>query len=150
VEATVTELSLQDRVQWEQLYCGYAEFYKVPMNQQILDTVWSWIFDEQNKFYCLTAKNDAGEMLGIMHYREMPSPLRGRLAGFLDDLYVLPACRGTGVVDALFAALATVSREKNWPFVRWITADDNYRGRGVYDKLAERTQWITYQMATDE
>ena len=25
--------------------------------------------------------------------------------------------------------------------------DDNYRGRGVYDRLAKRTMWITYDLA---
>lgn len=143
---TVSKLSPQDRTDWERLYHGYADFYQVPMNQEILDTVWSWIFDEQNKFYCIAAKNDEGSLLGFMHYREMPSPLRGKSVGFLDDLYVLPESRGAGVVDALFDSLRESSRNNGWPIVRWITADNNYRGRGVYDKLAERTQWITYQL----
>jgi hypothetical protein len=32
--------------------------------------------------------------------------------------------------------------------IRWTTADDNYRARGVYDRLATRTTWITYDMDT--
>ena len=31
----------------------------------------------------------------------------------------------------------------------WITADNNYRGRAVYDKLATRTDWLTYEMKID-
>jgi len=76
----------------------------------------------------------------------MPSPLRGKTVGFLDDLFVDPAARGNGVVDALFEALNREADARGWPFVRWITADDNYRGRSVYDKLAKKTQWNTYQM----
>ena len=34
--------------------------------------------------------------------------------------------------------------------VRWITADDNYRGRAKYDQHASRTMWITYDMAPAE
>ncbi len=142
----VSALSINDRKGWEKLYCEYAEFYQVPMNQEILDTVWSWIFDEHNKFYALMAKDDAGKCLGLMHYRAMPSPLRGKLVGFLDDLYVKPEVRGGGVVDALYKALSDAASENGWPFVRWITADNNYRGRSVYDKLSEKTQWLTYQM----
>ena len=37
-----------DRQNWEKLYIGYAEFYKVPMNIEILDTVWSWLFDKKH------------------------------------------------------------------------------------------------------
>jgi hypothetical protein len=35
---------------------------------------------------------------------------------------------------------------REWSVVRWITAEDNYRARAVYDRLAERTKWITYDI----
>lgn len=149
MKVIVSNLSLTDRNGWESLYYGYAEFYKVPMNQEILDTVWSWIFDKENPFYSLVAKDESGRYVGLMHYRAMPSPLRGKLVGFLDDLYVKPECRGHGVVDALYQALNVSAADKGWPFVRWITADNNYRGRAVYDKLSDKTQWLTYQMPVD-
>ena len=145
----VSELSMNDRKEWESLYYGYADFYKVPMDQEILDTVWSWIFDVNNPFYALVAKDGSGNYLGLMHYRAMPSPIRGKLVGFLDDLYVKPEGRGVGVVDALYEALNKSALEKDWPFVRWITAENNYRGRGVYDKLSDKTQWVTYQMPVE-
>ena len=50
------------------------------------------------------------------------------------------------MADALIEAVAGVARERGWGVLRWITADDNYRGRGVYDRLATRTMWITYEM----
>ena len=149
MKIVVSELSLQDRVEWEVLYYGYAEFYKVPMNQEILDNVWSWIFDKNNAFYALVAKDDAGRYLGLMHYRAMPSPLRGKLVGFLDDLFIKPEFRGNGIVDALYEALNRSAVDKGWPFMRWITAENNYRGRGVYDKLSDKTQWVTYQMPVE-
>jgi len=31
--------------------------------------------------------------------------------------------------------------------VRWITADDNYRAQALYDKVATRTHWVTYDAA---
>ncbi len=30
--------------------------------------------------------------------------------------------------------------------MRWITAEDNYRGRSVYDRVALKTSWITYNI----
>jgi len=141
--------TLKDKAQWEALYYGYATFYKVPMNQEILDNVWAWIMDVDHGFYCLLAKDETGQCVGFMHYRAMPSPLRGKMVGFLDDLFVEPKCRGNGVVEALYEALNRSAKDKGWPFMRWITADNNYRGRGVYDKLSQRTHWITYQMPVD-
>lgn len=143
---TVTRLNEADRAAWETLYHGYATFYKTSVTPAGLDAVWSWIFDQGEKFYALGARDEQGKLIGLMHYREMPSPLRGTKVGFLDDLFVTPEKRGSGAVDALFASLEEDARVHGWPLVRWITGDDNYRGRGVYDKLATRTMWITYQM----
>jgi GNAT superfamily N-acetyltransferase len=145
----VQSLTEQDRTQWEALYRGYAEFYKVPMNEDILNTVWSWIFDKDNAFYCFLAKTDEGKAVGLMHCRAMASPLRGAMVGFLDDLFIDPDHRGIGTAQLMYQALADFGKGQAWPFVRWITADNNYRGRGSYDKIADKTHWVTYQMATD-
>jgi len=37
--------------------------------------------------------------------------------------------------------------ERGWALVRWITRDNNYRARGLYDRLALRSDWITYEMS---
>jgi len=146
---SVSRLQQQDRAAWEQLYYGYAEFYRVEMNQRILDTVWGWIHDDANPFFGLIAKDASGGALGLMHCRQMPSPLRGALVGFLDDLFVLPEARGQGVVEALYEALNELGQEQGWPFIRWITAEDNYRGRAVYDRLSAKTHWVTYQKTVE-
>ncbi len=145
----VKPLQPQDRAEWERLYRGYAAFYKTVMTDEILDTVWGWIHDDGNPFFGLIARDAAGRAVGLMHCRQMPSPLRGALVGFLDDLFVDPDARGQGVVEALYQALNDLGREQGWPFIRWITAEDNYRGRAVYDRLAEKTHWVTYQKAVD-
>ncbi len=96
----VLPISPPDRDDWDALYYGYAEFYQVPMNDEILDTVWGWIHDDDNPFFGLIAKDENGKALGLMHCRQMPSPLRGALVGFLDDLFVVPQARGQGVVES--------------------------------------------------
>lgn len=135
-----------DRDDWERLFRGYAEFYQVPMNEQIVDTVWGWILDPEKQFHCILAKEDGSPAVGLMHYRPMFSPARGAIAGFLDDLFVDPAARGRGVVDRLFEELSARAREQGWPVVRWITRDNNYRARAAYDRVALRTDWITYEL----
>lgn len=143
---TVDNPAPDDRADWERLYRGYAEFYQVPMNDTILQTVWQWVFDTDKAFHCILAKDAQGKGIGLMHYRAMFSPLRGAMAGFLDDLYVDPAARGQGAVNRLFEELKDRARGEGWPVVRWITRDNNYRARAVYDRVATRTDWITYEL----
>jgi len=145
----VEKLELSDRKAWQGLYQGYADFYKMPMAQKTLDTVWSWIHDEKVEFYAIVAKDDTGRLLGFMHFRPMPSPLRGEIYGFLDDLFVVPDQRGSGVVQLLFKELKVISQQQNWKAVRWITATDNQRARAVYDKISSAIDFVTYQMPID-
>ena len=76
----------------------------------------------------------------------MPSPLRGAEIGFLDDLFVGTRARGSGVAEALLREVDRVAGQRGWDVVRWITRDGNYRARNVYDRLAARSDWITYEM----
>ena len=136
---SVAALPLEAPSQWEALYRGYANLYQVPMTPETIKTVWQWIFDENNAFYCLVATDETNNLVGLMNYRLMPSPLRGKSVGFIDDLFVLPTSRGSGAIDKLFDALSTSAQQQGWSFVRWITAENNYRGRAVYDKLSTKT-----------
>ena len=144
----VEELNISDKVEWSQLYHGYADFYEMPMNDKILDSVWSWIFDKEIKFYAIGVKSFEEELIGFMHFREIPSPLRGSLVGFLDDLYIHPKHRGSGAVQVLFKELKSIATQNGWPYVRWITATDNRRARTVYDKISGTIDFVTYQMQT--
>jgi GNAT superfamily N-acetyltransferase len=135
-----------DKPAWRRLYDGYATFYKVPMNDEVADRVWGWINDPAHGVEALVARTHEGQVIGLAHFRSMPRPLNGSTAGFLDDLFVDPAFRGGRVADRLITAVAELARQRGWTVIRWLTADDNYRARGVYDRHAKRTMWITYQM----
>ena len=49
-------------------------------------------------------------------------------------------------VLALLHHLDGIAAARGWPVTRWITQDNNYRARGLYDSLSTRTGWITYEM----
>jgi GNAT superfamily N-acetyltransferase len=135
-----------DQPGWRRLYEGYAAFYKMPMTDAIAERVWSWLHDPAHVLEALVARTPAGAVVGIAHFRAMPRPLTGSTAAFLDDLFVDPELRGARVADALLAELKRVAQTRGWTLIRWLTADDNYRARGVYDRHAKRTMWVTYQM----
>jgi ribosomal protein S18 acetylase RimI-like enzyme len=136
---------------WARLFQGYAVFYHCPSSDEHKRMLWNWIHDE-HRIDCLVAVeideagSETGEPQGLAHLREWVRPLRGVVCGYLDDLYVEPTRRGSGIVDALLAEINRIAVARDWPVVRWTTADDNYRARSVYDRLATRTTWITYDM----
>jgi ribosomal protein S18 acetylase RimI-like enzyme len=135
-----------DREVWRGLYRAYADFYLEAVTDAQLDLTWSWITDPHHDVSALLVRDSAGTAVGLAHYRPYFRPLAAAVAGHLDDLFVVPAARSTGAVDALLQALRVIARQRGWSKIRWITADDNYRARSKYDQVAERTMWVTYDM----
>ena len=146
-EFAIVKPGPRDQEGWRRTYNGYANFYKREMTDAIADRVWGWITAEKPHGPCegRVARTPDGRVIGLAHFRDMASPLRGAVAGFLDDLFVDPSWRGQKVCRALLDEVAAIGRARNWPFYRWLTADDNYRARALYDQAAKRTMWITYQ-----
>jgi GNAT superfamily N-acetyltransferase len=146
MKATISKPVEADRAGWRRLYQLYAEFYRMPMDEATAGLVWSWLHDPAHPVKGLVAKGADGQMLGLTHYRPMPSPLRGKDICFLDDLFVVPEARGSGLGETLIAAVVEEARRQGWPSVRWITAEDNARARRLYDRVAKQTHWITYEI----
>ena len=142
----VVPVAAEHRAEWECLYAGYAAFYRVEQTPAMRATVWDWRHDPAHEVEGLVALAADGRPVGLAHFRPFARPLAASTGGFLDDLFVAPEARGTGAAQALIAAVAERGRARGWTMLRWITAEDNYRGRAVYDRLAEKTRWLTYEI----
>ena len=145
-ETRIVRPQAAHRAAWDRLYAGYADFYRVAQTPEMRDRVWSWLMDEGHEVEGLLALDEAGEPVGLAHFRPFARPLSASTGGFLDDLFVAPTGRGGGQARALIEAVAAVGRERGWSVIRWITAEDNYRARGLYDQVAGRTPWVTYDV----
>jgi GNAT superfamily N-acetyltransferase len=145
-DVEVRPLEARDRGAWEALYAGYAEFYRLPLTAERAERLWDWLLDPDHPVEGrLATVRGGGGAVGLAHFRDMPSPLRAQTLGFLDDLFVAPEARGGRVAGALLEAIAEIGRARGWPCYRWITREDNFRARGLYERVAERTDWVTYE-----
>ena len=55
-------------------------------------------------------------IVGLAHYRRMPSPLRGQDIGFLDDLFVDPKYRGQKIGEKLIYKMKEISKSQRLEF----------------------------------
>ena len=141
----IRKIELQDKKNWAKLYNGYADFYKVPMNAGILDTLWGWIQDESHIVNGICFELE-GKIVGIAHYRTMPRPIKGQYIGFLDDLFVEPDYRGQKIAQKLINHLKSLSKDNNWDGIRWITHSSNKSAKNLYDKIAYNTGFELYEL----
>ena len=146
MQITTRAVEEGDRARWEELYQGYAEFYETEQSAEMRARVWQWLFDPDHEVQGLVAENGDGELVGLAHYRAFARPLAAATGGFLDDLFVDPQARGSGAAVALIDAVKAEAAKHGWSVIRWITAEDNYRARGLYDRVAEKTRWVTYDI----
>ena len=141
----IRNLEHKDKCNWAKLYNGYANFYKIPMNTVILDTLWDWIHDKSHivNAFCFELE---GNIVGIAHYRTMPRPVKGQYIGFLDDLFVEPEFRGQKIAQKLIGHLKSLSTANNWDGIRWITHSSNKTAKILYDKIARNTGFELYEL----
>ena len=144
----IRSLDHKDKGKWKKLYNAYADFYNLPMNSGILDTLWDWILDDYHIVNGICYELE-GNIVGIAHYRTMPRPIKGEYIGFLDDLFVEPEFRGLQIAKKLIDYLKSLSKANNWNGVRWITHSSNENAKKLYDKIANNTGFELYELKGD-
>ncbi|WP_419818947.1 GNAT family N-acetyltransferase [Glaciibacter flavus] len=134
----------RDFFPWLGLWEGYSAFYDSPVTDEKALRVWTWLMDKQHDLTGFVA-HDGDDLLGLVHVREYPRTLDGDRALFLDDLFVDPDSRERGVGAALIEQAKSFARENGLSVINWITAEDNDNAQRLYDSVAERTTWVTYE-----
>jgi GNAT superfamily N-acetyltransferase len=141
----VRPVEQRDADAWRRLFRDYGVFYKTEFDDAQLDHVWGLLTTEGSGVDALVAEVD-GAVVGIAHYRSHPDTFSTGNDWYLDDLFTDPSARGTGVASALIERLSELARATGPGTVRWITAEDNVTAQRVYDRLAKRTTWVTYEI----
>jgi len=137
----IRAVELRDRDAWAALFVAYGEFYETAFTDEVVDSTWRRLLDPTEGIDALVAELD-GAVVGFAHYRSHPDTFSTGRDWFLDDLYTAPEARGRGVATALIDHLKQLADGT----LRWITAESNTTAQSVYDKLATRTTWVTYEV----
>jgi ribosomal protein S18 acetylase RimI-like enzyme len=143
---SVRALTPADREVWQELYAGYGEFYGTPLDDAKAERVWAWLMDPAYEAHGLLAITGEGRPVALAHYRQFARLLGDGIGIYLDDLFTAADARGSGAASALIAHLRDLARERGAGVVRWITASDNLAAQHLYDRLATRTGWVTYDL----
>ena len=89
-----------------------------------------------------------GRLVGFALYYDLPEAISGLRAGQLDDLFVAPEARGTGVAQALIARLVEEGGRLGWMHLRWMVPEAN-PAAALYERIAERASWRSYVIRID-
>lgn len=146
VDLAVRPLAAEDEARWRELFTAYGVFYETDFTDEVLDRVWALLTTPGSGVEGLVAERD-GVVIGFALHRSHPDTFTGTRDRYLDDLYVDPSARGLGAATMLIETIVGIARAADEHGVlRWITAADNERAQRVYDRIATRTTWLTYEV----
>lgn len=89
------------------------------------------ITSEHKPFECLIAENQ-GRIVGFALFFQNYSTWEGRPGIYLEDLYVRPEARGTGVGKMLLTRLTEIATERNYGRIEWSVLSSNISALEFY------------------
>jgi GNAT superfamily N-acetyltransferase len=143
--ARVTEADLPELLP---LMRGYCDFYEVdPSDDDLLAMARALIADPEREGVQLLARDSGGESIGFATIFWSWSTLSASRIGVMNDLFVAPDARGTGVAEALIDACLERCREQGATSLGWQTAHDNHRAQALYERVGgRRAEWVDYSL----
>lgn len=141
----IREAQAADENAWRRLWDGYLAFYETRLPPQVTARTWARILDPSSAMRGRLAEVDgrvAGFSVSVLHEGTWTT---GPVC-YLEDLFVDPACRGTGLGRALIQDLVDLGRAAGWSTLYWHTRTDN-PARRLYDGFVTADDFVRYRLA---
>jgi GNAT superfamily N-acetyltransferase len=146
---TISRVREEDLEDLLPLMRGYSDFYEVdPPDERLLWLSRELLANPEHDGVQLIARDPgSGRAVGFATiYWSFSTSQAARIA-VMNDLFVVPEARGSGVADALILACADLARERGAADLQWQTARDNLRAQAVYERLGGvRSEWVDYSL----
>jgi GNAT superfamily N-acetyltransferase len=130
---------------WLPLWQAYLRFYRGEVTSAVTAETFRRLAGGLDGMTGLVALDGVGEPVGLAHLVFHPSTWAAEPYCYLEDLYVSPRARGTGVsrelLDAVFAEAARRGAARTY----WETQEFNGAARSLYDQVAHRTSFVVYE-----
>ena len=146
--ATIRRVEKEDLPDLMPLLRAYCDFYRVdPSDEALRALVNALIADPEHEGMQLLARDDAGMAIGFATVYWGWSTLSATRIGVLNDLFVAPEARGSGLAEALIEASRAECAARGAGELSWQTAKDNSRAQAVYERIgARRSEWLDYSL----
>lgn len=144
---TLRALRSADRPAWAELWQAYLAFYDSALPGSVYDSTFARLTDPSDTGMNAIVAEQGGRLVGLVHYLYHAHCWKPEGVCYLQDLYVDPSLRGTGLGRALIEAVYAAADKDGHPTVYWLTQTFNTTARQLYDRVAVQTPFIKYQRA---
>jgi GNAT superfamily N-acetyltransferase len=109
------------------------------------------LFGPDPRAFCLVGELPDGALAGMALWFETFSTWTGRHGIWLEDLFVRPAHRGTGLGRLFLERLAAICVERGYRRLEWNVLDWNEPALGFYRRLGAQAldEWTVHRVSGD-
>jgi ribosomal protein S18 acetylase RimI-like enzyme len=131
---------------------AYCDFYEVaPSDAALIELFEALYEDPAREGVQLIARGPREEPLGFATLYWTWSTTHAARLAVMNDLFVVPEARGSGLAEQLIDACREQSRARGATTLSWQTAPDNRRAQRLYERIgAVREQWVDYSLPVTE
>lgn len=142
----IRTIEAADEARWRELWHGYLDFYGAQVPEEITAKTFARLLDADTPVRGFAALDDAGTVVGIVHYIFHPSTWSEAGYCYLEDLFVDPALRRSGAGRALIDAVKAAAIEAGATRIYWNTQHFNETARALYDQVADLSPFVQYRI----
>ena len=149
VNAAVRQAQESDVERIHQLIVDLATYERAPEQvRSTPDQLRDALFGPQPAAFALVAEN-AGDVVGFALYFRNFSTWEGVHGIYLEDLYVAPEHRGSGLGKALLVALADIAVQQGYARLEWAVLNWNQPSIEFYRALGAvpMEEWTVYRLS---
>ena len=142
----IRPLRQADEREWRTLWAGYLTFYRQRLGEETTQATWRALIDPGRPEMIGRVAALGERVVGMLNAVIHPNTWSIAPVCYLEDLYVEEGLRGRGIGRSLIEALAEEGRRAGCRRIYWRTADDNFTAQRLYDLVARRSRWVTYEL----
>ena len=142
---TVTAADLEELLPLMRAYC---DFYATsPGDGALLALSRALLADPDREGVQLIAREERGSAVGFATVFWSWDTTEASRIGIMNDLYLAPQARGSGLAERLIGACLQRCAERGASRLEWETAPENLRAQALYDRVGGvREPWLVYVM----
>ena len=141
----IRPLTTDDSAAWAAMWRGYLRFYRANVPDEVTAATFGRLVAGTDGFAGIVAEDDLGDLVGFAHMVFHPSTWSTDSYCYLEDLFVVPSSRGTGVAGDLLAQVFAEADRRGSSRTYWESQEYNAAARSLYDQVARRTSFIIYE-----
>ena len=143
-EIKVRAVAASDEASWRSLWDGYCRFYEVELAPDVTRHTWNRLMDPGSPVNAIVAEQRELGVIGLANYVVHENTWETAPVCYLEDLFVDRGVRASGVGRKLIDWLVDAMARDGWSRLYWVTGENNYRARGLYDKYTPRDAFVRY------